>query len=554
MKQKPLLILISIALLIAGCVNRHHTEQLKAIAALVNEAPDSAQIQLNSIDISQLNNSDRNFYDFLSIKAKDKAYIVHTSDSLIRSVIEYYESEPDYMLPEVYYYGGRVYFDLGDAPQALEYFQKSLDIVDPEDLELKGRIVSQMGKLYKRHYQYSYSISKIKESIEIDKQLSDSFGLAYDNGLLAGVYLAINELDSAIVYYNNAVKFSSSLTKSDEAIFKISLSYVLSRKGELIKARKLIPPELLNMISKNARPLALSRYIHVYMENDEYDWVKKFIAEFLKYDGNIEIKSTAYGALAEIDIATNNVDSLFHHLRLYKWATDSLNRTISREAMEYQHSYFNYSLRERENIRLLEEKHNREILIWITISILILVCLISMYLYNANKRKKLRLELALSKIRQLDREYKQELKKRKTTAELKDELIDLIQQRIGSIDLSCNSLLPASISESEIYQELKDIADDDSKIVKVHHWDSLSKLIDETYPQFQNNLAVLLGEYSNQEYKICMLTKCEFSPTSISKLTLRTKGALSNSRMRMCQRAFGERLGATYWDKVVRSL
>ncbi len=69
------------------------------------------------------------YYQLLTIKARDKAYITHTSDSLILEVLHYYEKRKDKKhLPEAYYYAGRIYRDLGDAPQALEYFFKAIDV------------------------------------------------------------------------------------------------------------------------------------------------------------------------------------------------------------------------------------------------------------------------------------------------------------------------------------------------------------------------------------------------------------------------------------------
>ena len=90
------------------------------------------------------------YYRLLCIKANDKAYILHTSDSLILPVLHYYiEKDDERHLPEAYYYAGRVYRDLGDAPQALEYFEKAAEAL-PEDggYKLKSKIYSQMGTLF----------------------------------------------------------------------------------------------------------------------------------------------------------------------------------------------------------------------------------------------------------------------------------------------------------------------------------------------------------------------------------------------------------------------
>ena len=68
------------------------------------------------------------YYQLLTIKAKDKAYITHTSDSLIKNVVKYYEERKDReRLQETYYYAGRVYRDMGDEPQALEHLQKAIE-------------------------------------------------------------------------------------------------------------------------------------------------------------------------------------------------------------------------------------------------------------------------------------------------------------------------------------------------------------------------------------------------------------------------------------------
>lgn len=90
------------------------------------------------------------YYQLLTIKARDKAYITHTSDSLILEVLHYYEKKKDKKhLPEAYYYAGRIYRDLGDAPQALEYFFKAIDVSSAcMNYRLTSRIYSQIGTLY----------------------------------------------------------------------------------------------------------------------------------------------------------------------------------------------------------------------------------------------------------------------------------------------------------------------------------------------------------------------------------------------------------------------
>ena len=117
---------------------------LLAADSLASANPDSALTLLARVEDSLLQAPEpvRIYYNLLTVKAQDKAYILHTSDSLIRTVVDYYEHKNNHIyLPEAYYYAGRVYRDLNDSPQALEYFQKAAETAEGGmDYNLKIRI------------------------------------------------------------------------------------------------------------------------------------------------------------------------------------------------------------------------------------------------------------------------------------------------------------------------------------------------------------------------------------------------------------------------------
>lgn len=106
------------------------------------------------------------------------------SPDSIRDLVRYYEEDGDEaMLPTAYYYAGRVYSDLNEAPISLSYFQKSLDAIDNKginDLQLKSVIYSQMGYLYLFQYIYvtearlqlditQHSIKQAKENLRLNR-------------------------------------------------------------------------------------------------------------------------------------------------------------------------------------------------------------------------------------------------------------------------------------------------------------------------------------------------------------------------------------------------
>lgn len=132
----------------------------------------------------------RMYYRLLCIKANDKAYIEHTSDSLILPVLHYYlEKDDERHLSEAYYYAGRVYRDLGDAPQALEYFEKALEALPEEGkYPLKGKIYSQMGTLFGYQNMYAEALEMYRKGRECDHILKDSVGLIFTLRDIANMY------------------------------------------------------------------------------------------------------------------------------------------------------------------------------------------------------------------------------------------------------------------------------------------------------------------------------------------------------------------------------
>ena len=94
----------------------------------MNTRPDSALILLQGLadSISIYPEETQMYWHLLTIQAKDKQYIVHTSDSLINRIVRFYEGYGDKeKLMMAYYYKGRVYRDMNDALKALKAFHQA---------------------------------------------------------------------------------------------------------------------------------------------------------------------------------------------------------------------------------------------------------------------------------------------------------------------------------------------------------------------------------------------------------------------------------------------
>ena len=92
--------------LLVACRPVHYPQALLEADSLTFVRPDSAVTFLCSLrpEMEQASRAVQMYYRLLCVKAQDKAYIPHTSDSAVLSVLHYYEKQDDRRhLPEAYY-------------------------------------------------------------------------------------------------------------------------------------------------------------------------------------------------------------------------------------------------------------------------------------------------------------------------------------------------------------------------------------------------------------------------------------------------------------------
>lgn len=211
MRYQPLILAIlsyCSLLMLGGCSSgKEKDPRLIEIAAIMADSPQRALARLDSINPTSLPEADRNYHGLLTVKARDKAYVTHTSDSLILSVIGYYSSHRrSGHYPEALYYGARVYSDIGDYPSSLRYFQTTLDELpeDTDQFELRGRVMSQMGVTLNTLRLYEKALPYLKESLRIDSIQNDSVNMVYDFMNMGFSQLRLNNLDGAECDFRNA--------------------------------------------------------------------------------------------------------------------------------------------------------------------------------------------------------------------------------------------------------------------------------------------------------------------------------------------------------------
>ena len=94
--------------------------------------------------------------------------------------------------------------DLGDTPQALDYFTQSLDAMPEEAIDLRSRVTAQMGSLFTYQGLYQEALEMHQKSLQCSEMLKDTVGMIYSMRDVVLEYRCLGQNDSVLPYYKKA--------------------------------------------------------------------------------------------------------------------------------------------------------------------------------------------------------------------------------------------------------------------------------------------------------------------------------------------------------------
>lgn len=575
---KRIFILLLLIFIIAACSKTPRDKRLKEIAEIVSDHPEEALVKLNAINPDSLSESNRHYFHLLSIKATDKAYITHKSDSLIRTVIEYAQNHTnEHFYPEALYYGGRVYSDLGDYPTALQYFQKALDQTpsDTKDINFRLNILSQTARLLNRLRLYNQALPYLNEIAVITSTLKDTIKEVYNLQMAAFTYTRLKDYDNAERVIKTAIEKSSTLPVSFKARSLMLMAALKYNTGKIDSALLLIrkvPP----LVKPETRSTALAYAAKIYRDAGIIDSAYLCAKELINQPDYTN-KSTGYEVLLSPELVhLSSLEDIHKYVSEYNKALEAYLNENENQAALVQHSLYNYSLHLQE--RLKAEKSNTILRYEVIVSIsLFFVMIIIIQIFRNHKNKEIiRLQHALENISILDKEMKEDPNVNSLTGsgasvqlvndrsindsipreedlqeQLRNKLLDLYN-KVGEK----KEQVSAIILKSSIYQELqesirqnKSIADDDIR------WVELQNIVLESSPNFLSNLSLLTGGcLTPLDLKTALLIKCGIPPSQMGIVFSKTKGAIVSRRETLCRKVLGKKLGTKVIDAIIRSL
>ena len=577
-------IAIWVFLLIGIPACQRHTDYPPAMQQaekLMDTRPDSALHQLQGMadTLAMLPDEAQMYYHLLTIQAKDKQYITHTSDSLINRIVSFYEDSGDKdRLMLAYFYQGSTYRDMNDAPRALKAFQQAVDLKVP-NLDLLAKTYNQMGTLFMYQGLHDEVIRVNRKSIELYLLQGKRNKISYFLRDIARMYDIKEEKDSASYYYKEACQ--TALADGDSARYYGiwgELGGFYYKTGNIDEAKQILKQAELSTYIRNKSHI-YSTLGNLYNELQIWDSVYFYKTKVLEI-GSIDKVYNSYIELAKLESRKRKHQETNYYLNKAIELSDSILYLTQTEAIAKINSLYNYQHTEEENtqLELKQEKQKYWNLVFCASSVCILILTGTFILYQKRKKENLLSRIEEKRI-QDKQKYNSSLEAIRDNQQKISELEELLknketennqlQQKLAKIQKEKlkaqneaikqwneeQKLRLAAFKESEIYQELLQASKDETfNMTPMKHpnkWMVIQENIDSIYPDFTERLCKLCPSLSEKDLQVCYLTKIGMSPSDISRVLQQTRQAITNTRKRIMQKMGSLTVGMSNFDDFI---
>lgn len=501
-------ILVSVLFLLfisGGCRERsyHYPPMMERAIGLTESNPKRALACLDSFELSSpvLDEEARMYCHLLRIKAEDKLYVLHTSDTLINRIVRFYEGwGDDRRLAEAIYYLGGVYRDCNDPSRAIRTYLRAAEVGCEHDT-LNGRIYGQLAALYAYQKAYHESMKALRQALVYNIKCDDYLGIAYSWRDMARIFDRQYNPDSAEVYYSKAYNLMKEKGFTRPAYGVLSewadFSYAQGRHN----TAKAFAYKILGDHFDDLAALVLAKY---YWQKNNLDSALFYSVEALQTN-DIYHHRTAYGILKEIALSQGKQEDAHRYARCYREVSDSISRMTRTEAtVRINH--------EAEKLDLLS--HMKRLRYILALALIILVA--GMIYMGRNTH-------IFRKKRQPGKGPALEENPQVSTPEQKRTL----EERLEAFHQSAIYLHFCQVTQSRELSE--------------ENWRQLANALNQVYPTFIPRLYSLNPKLTELELRTCCLIKIGISTNRISALIAHSPSAVNSILTRLYHKMTGEK-------------
>ena len=561
MKHPILLFLIGVVVWCTGCTRASESYPYSMQMAIdrMEHHPDSALTWLQGMadSLEAFPEETRMYHQLLTLQAEELQYIIHTDDSLITALVQYYETQSDECkMVQAYYLMGKVYIGMNDAPQALKAFRQALD-VPSIDWEMKERIYIEMAPLFSKQGLTDDAISANHHLLDIYRGQGNRQGMAMAQWAIARMFEQKAGNDSAAHYYREACH--SALAVNDTATYYgmlaewTGLQYEMEKNPELIRTLKEMERREDILDKSNIHFILAQMYKDLGQTDSMAYYSHKVIGS-----GNIEKVYYSYRELYELEKQKRNPVKALEYMEKAMSSRNLLQTISQMEAMAQINSLYNYQhiSAENANLKLNKAKQKNVILLLVLLSVSITFACFAVLTYQ-RKRNRQALERE-RKLKQLVEE--RYAKSQKAISDNERNMAELTRQ-LAKAQVENNQLMYGSLivqmkklqlqneeirlsqneqqkrveafQNGDLYKLIQQASVNDAILLTENDWEEIWKAVDYMYPSFNRHLSDIFPGIPIQTRQLCWLTKMGIKPIGIARILKRSRQAITNTRAKL---------------------
>lgn len=563
MNKAIYLYVICAIVVLTGCRGGQMPKELQAVSEIVNDHPDSALILLDSMEAEKAtwNKDTRMRYDLLRMKAQNKTGVLFSSDSLAKSLIDYFDrngSRNDQLLTR--YLLGRTYQNMGDAPMALQTYFDAIEQADttaPDcDYNTLMGVFGQMARIFHQQNLPHDEIRAMNHYVDCIRQFGSEAEIIEAKAQLIKPYYLLDEIDTVLAIINDTYQSLLKIGyRQDAADWVVSSIYIYLQRGELEKACRM--KEIFENESGlfdgqgNIAPGREQYYVNrgfYDMAFHQTDSAELHFRKALRYG----YASDSYKGLMAVYQKRHNADSVMHYALLFEAAQDSLHNQMRTDAIHQMSALYDYTRSQQQAER--EAQKARVARTWtvviIVLAVLILTFIVNYYRRSQAKRRKeiFRLDKALSDAKSEREGILQELTRLKAQdyegliaeKERREQELEQIIVSLQSNHQSTDNL--EAFADRKIAMLFKRKSEDKTErpVPTEAEWRLLEsqfcKDMPTTYERFCAG-----RKLSPLELRTCILLILGFSEGIIVKMTEKSPQAVTTAKTRANEKLFGQK-------------
>lgn len=515
------LFLIIFLLLFIGVSCRHSDSTpfyIQKAEQLIRDNPDSAVLWLRQCrdSVRQAPDSTQVLYLLLRINARDAADVPFTTDDKreLQSVLHSHRNDKA-GLPGVYYYAARIYYDLQDVPQALDYALKALDVGRADtSKKLMSSICQFIAYIYEDSNMDDKALSMFKRALNYRKATKDSLSVVHLYTQVAWMYGALGDSVNCYRSFHQAIHLAKKLRNEVAACRAYQeLGAYYTEFGNYAKGFEFIQKSLAHPDTTYMWPVYATKGMYYFYTN-QLDSSHYYYTKLTAAPEDMR-KRVAYQSLGQIAMKRKDYKTAATLYERYMMYADSALYKDNTKASKQIAEQYDYQLRERENAKLKAEAARQKIFtILLTVSFVLFIA-IAVTLYEFYKRKEEKRRGRLEKIIAASEEHENAV---------------------------------AALFKTDIYTKFRSA----EKPLQEQDWQRLSVISNDAYPDFFERLSDFYP-MSVIEKRVSFLLKLEFSPSQIAIITAHSRQAITSIRKRLAEKALdSSQPSAEQWDRFIR--